>query len=79
MALRWKTESGERREAHASVTAERVMEAAEREMTSLDNPGFCLACGEEAEGCEPDAEHYECEGCGERAVFGAAEIAQMMF
>jgi len=59
---------------HPSVTAERVGEAVERELTSLDNPGFCLACGAEAEGCEPDAQQYVCESCGEPAVYGAAEI-----
>ena len=41
---------------HPSITGERVAEVAERELTSLDNPGFCLACGAEAEDCEPDAE-----------------------
>jgi hypothetical protein len=51
-----------------------VAEAVERELTTLDNPGFCLACGAEADGCEPDAEQYACESCGERAVYGAAEI-----
>jgi predicted RNA-binding Zn-ribbon protein involved in translation (DUF1610 family) len=59
---------------HPSITAERVAEAAERELSSLDNPAFCLACGAEAEGCEPDAEQYACENCGEHAVYGAAEI-----
>lgn len=67
------------REVHASVTLERVNDACEREMTSLDNPGICIACGEDAEGCEPDARQYECEGCGERAVYGSAELAMMMF
>ena len=62
------------REVHSSVTAARVVEAVEREMTSLDNPGFCIACGEDAEGCEPDARRYECECCGERAVYGAEEL-----
>jgi len=41
------------------------------------NPGFCLACGEQADGCEPDASEYECECCGKHAVFGAAEILMM--
>lgn len=39
------------------VTVNRVMRAVEREMTSLDNPGYCLACGAEADSCEPDADH----------------------
>jgi hypothetical protein len=59
---------------HPSVTAERVTEALERELTSLDNPGFCLACGAKAEGCEPDARQYQCESCGAAAVYGAEEI-----
>ena len=41
---------------------------------TLDNPGFCVACGEEADGCEPDARRYKCECCGERAVSGAEEL-----
>jgi hypothetical protein len=61
-------------DAHASITIERVTEACEREMFSLDNPGFCLGCGEEADGCEPDAREYQCESCGERKVYGAAEL-----
>lgn len=39
-----------------------------------DNIGFCLSCGEEAFGVEPDAENYECEVCGEHRVFGAEQI-----
>jgi len=64
---------------HPSITAERVTEACERALTTLDNPGFCIACGEEADGCEPDAREYECESCGERKVYGAEELAMMMF
>jgi hypothetical protein len=56
---------------HPSVTSERIQEAVERQMFGLDNPGFCLSCGEEQDGCEPDAQRYECESCGERKVFGA--------
>lgn len=43
-------------------------------MTTLDNPGFCIACGEDADGCEPDARGYECESCGRPKVYGAEEL-----
>ena len=56
------------------LTMDRVMEAAKRQMFDLDNPGFCLACGAEREGCEPDARNYECWECGEEMVFGAEEV-----
>lgn len=59
---------------HPSVTADRVCEAVKRRMTTLDNPGFCVACGEEADSCEPDARNYKCEHCGKRKVFGADEL-----
>lgn len=59
---------------HASITLDRVVEAVERRNHSLDNPGFCNACGEDFEGCEPDAENYPCESCGESEVFGAEEF-----
>ncbi len=57
-----------------NLTIEVVMEACERQMFGTDNPGFCLSCGEEADGCEPDASEYECEVCGEHAVMGAEEV-----
>ena len=56
------------------ITDERIIDAIQRQMTSLDNPGFCKACGEEADGCEPDARNYTCEYCGEDQVFGAEEM-----
>jgi hypothetical protein len=59
---------------HPSITPERVMDAVERRMTSLDNPGFCILCGCEADGCEPDARKYECESCGANCVYGADEL-----
>ena len=59
---------------HPSITEDRILEACERRMTSLDDPGFCLACGNEQGGCEPDARAYECEACGEHAVYGAEEL-----
>ena len=29
-----------------------------------ENAGFCLACGDECDGVEPDARRYECDACG---------------
>tara|TARA_R100000306_G_C4376099_1_gene142026 strand:+ start:2724 stop:2909 length:186 start_codon:yes stop_codon:yes gene_type:complete len=39
--------------------------------------GFCLSCGDEAYGVEPDARKYECESCGDFQVHGAEEILIM--
>lgn len=39
--------------------------------------GFCLACGNEAYGKEPDACKDVCEDCGEARVYGAAELILM--
>ena len=36
--------------------------------------GFCVACGAEAYGVEPDARRYECEVCGAHSVYGAEEL-----
>jgi len=47
------------------------------ERAMKDNAGFCLACGAEAEGVEPDARKYHCEGCGLNHVYGAEELALM--
>ena len=62
---------------HISVTEARVLEATERQMITLDNPGFCLACGEEAMECEPDARGYLCESCDNHTVYGASEVMMM--
>ena len=63
---------------HRSITFERVEAAVEEEMFGMGNPGFCLECGEDAEGCEPDARGYVCEFCGAAAVYGAAEVLLQM-
>jgi len=47
-------------------------------MFGSENPGFCLACGSDAYGCEPDAREYECEECGAGLVYGAEEVLMMM-
>ena len=59
---------------HKSLTNDRIVEAVERSMNALDNPGFCLICGHEQDSCEPDARNYECEACGIYQVFGAQEL-----
>jgi hypothetical protein len=59
---------------HRSITPERIMEACERYQQSLDNPGFCIASGAEAEGVEPDAEKYTSEACGVPGVYGAEQL-----
>ena len=43
-----------------------------------ESMGFCIACGEESTECvEPDARRYQCDTCGERAVYGAEELLMM--
>jgi len=59
------------------LTIETIIKGAEETMCGLENIGFCLACGEQADGCEPDARNYECESCGASMVFGAEEIVMM--
>jgi hypothetical protein len=59
---------------HKSITDDRLLDAVERREMCLDNPGFCIACGAEQDGCEPDARKYVCEACGKREVYGAEEI-----
>ena len=61
-------------EVHPSITPERVLDAVEDRQLSLDDPGFCIACGCYAYGVEPDARRYRCESCGERGVYGAEEL-----
>ena len=60
-----------------NIKEARLFNAVERAQFGTDNPGFCLACGNEQEGCEPDARNLECEECGQRQVFGAEEILMM--
>ena len=63
-----------RRHWHKSITDQAIIDAVDRRMNDLDNPGFCLICGSEADGVEPDARNYTCEACGAEQVFGADEL-----
>ena len=58
---------------HKSITADRIMAAVEAD----DHLGFCIACGAEAYGVEPDACGYVCEACDAEAVYGAEELLIM--
>jgi len=49
----------------------------EANMFGMENEGICLACGEYRGGCEPDAENYPCECCGENEVFGLEQALLM--
>jgi hypothetical protein len=55
-----------------------LLAAVEESQVGMSDIGFCLACGEESYGVEPDARRYECESCGERKVYGAEEILLMV-
>ena len=44
---------------------------------STDFLGFCLICGTEHSGVEPDARNYTCNECGRNEVFGIDEIILM--
>ena len=59
---------------HHTITRERIINAVEEANLGLDNPGFCVCCGADASGVEPDARRYECEACGAKGVFGAEEL-----
>ncbi|OPY01538.1 MAG: hypothetical protein A4E61_01593 [Syntrophorhabdus sp. PtaB.Bin184] len=57
----------------AKITVEQITEAIE----SGEYIGFCLGCGAEAYGVEPDARRYTCEECGAKKVYGAEELLFM--
>jgi len=59
---------------HESLTTDRIVQGAQESCFGLENIGFCIACGEEADGCEPDARRYPCACCGENKVYGAEEL-----
>jgi hypothetical protein len=61
-------------ETMAKIDMDAVLSAVE----DGDGVGFCLACGNEQYGVEPDARRYECEDCGKPKVYGAEEILMML-
>jgi predicted RNA-binding Zn-ribbon protein involved in translation (DUF1610 family) len=59
---------------HKSITVDMVMRACERRRMTLDDPGICIACGNEQAGVDPDARKYVCEACGKAKVYGVEEL-----
>lgn len=57
--------------ANKTFTLEEIAPAIE------DYTGFCIKCGADKPNCEPDARKYECDECGENAVYGAEELLLM--
>jgi hypothetical protein len=53
-----------------NVTLDQVLHV----LKSGDNLRFCLACGAEAYGVEPDTRRHTCEACGVPQVYGAEEL-----
>jgi DNA-directed RNA polymerase subunit RPC12/RpoP len=46
-------------------------------LTFEGTSGFCLNCGHQADGIEPDARKYECETCGKERLYGLEELLLM--
>jgi len=57
-----------------AITIARIAAMCERD----EYEGICIACGEDAEGVEPDARKYECESCGEKKVYSCQELLFMV-
>ena len=55
---------------HADVTFSRL----EKAILASEEMGFCIACGAERDGVEPDAEKYRCDECGTSSVYGADQL-----
>jgi len=56
------------------LTLDVIMAAVE----SGGDVGFCIACGSEHDGVEPDARQYPCDACGRHKVYGAEEILMIL-
>jgi hypothetical protein len=45
--------------------------------SDMSGAGWCLACGRDTDGVEPDARKYTCDSCGEKKVYGIPELVMM--
>ncbi len=55
-----------------------LLRAAQDTLFDNANPGFCVTCGIELGGIEPDASVYPCESCGDAAGVYGAELLLLM-
>lgn len=58
----------------SNLTVDEVIDAVKDDRDT----GFCIACGAENWGVEPDAREYRCRSCGEFRVYGAEELLLMV-
>ena len=65
--------NGGKMKINESVDIDRIVSACDED----DCAGFCIGCGADAYGVEPDARNYVCESCGQPAVYGAEELLFM--
>ena len=56
------------------LTVDRILEAAQAD----DYLGFCIDCGHEHGGVEPDTRGDLCERCRRPSVYGAEELVLMV-
>ncbi len=59
------------------IDPDELIRACEDSMFGLGNAGFCINCGYERGGCEPDAREYPCDECETNTVYGAQELLIM--
>lgn len=54
-----------------------ISEAELRHSLFSDTTGFCLECGAETDGVEPDGRKYTCPECRYPGVYGLEELLMM--
>ena len=60
-----------------NIPHDELIVALKENTSTLSNWGFCLSCGNQQDGCEPDARNYPCDECNTYQVFSAEEILMM--
>ena len=60
-----------------AINPDDFIRAVEESTIGMANIGFCIDCGAEQDGCEPDAREYPCDECDSKAVYGAMELLIM--